>query len=154
MSEEFVSLLTLGEGAAVELVNDELQKVFENILDPNTAPTKAREVILKLTFKPDENRDIGRVDITAGSKLVGAKSVNTIVYFGNVKRMTLSPAHGKLRLECTNGKAFVLERDKFPTGARKAEKIKKNKAKKFDKVSSKIMEKVRAASANVVLIGA
>ncbi len=79
---------------------------------------------------------------------------NTIVYFGNVKRMTLAPAQGKLRLECTNGKAFVLERDKFPTGARKTDKIAKNKAKKFDKVSSKIIEKVRAASANVVLIGA
>jgi len=79
---------------------------------------------------------------------------NTIVYYGNVKRVTLSASHGKLRIECNNGKAFVLERDKFPTGARKTDKIAKNKAKKFDKVSSKIMEKVRAASANVVLIGA
>jgi hypothetical protein len=79
---------------------------------------------------------------------------NAIVYFGNVKRMTLTRSQGKLRLECTNGKAFVLERDKFPTGARKTDKIAKNKAKKFDKVSSKIMEKVRAASANVVMIGA
>ena len=32
----------------------------------------------------------------------------TIVYFGNVKRITLSPTHGKLRLECTNGSAFIL----------------------------------------------
>jgi hypothetical protein len=79
---------------------------------------------------------------------------STIVYFGNVKRMTLSPAQGKLRLECNSGKSFVLERDKFPTGARKADKIAKNKEKKFDKVSTKIMDKVRAASANVVLIGA
>lgn len=79
---------------------------------------------------------------------------NAIVYFGNVKRMTLTRSQGKLRLECTNGKAFVLERDKFPTGARKSDKIAKNKAKKFDKVSGKIMEKVHAASANVVMIGA
>ncbi len=79
---------------------------------------------------------------------------NAIVYFGNVKRMTLTRSQGKLRLECTNGKAFVLERDKFPTGARKTDKIATNKAKKFDKVSGKIMEKVRAASANVVLLGA
>jgi hypothetical protein len=79
---------------------------------------------------------------------------NAIVYFGNVKRMTLTRSQGKLRLECTNGKAFVLERDKFPTGARKKDKIAKNKAKKFDKVSGKIMDKVRAASANVVMMGA
>lgn len=79
---------------------------------------------------------------------------NAIVYFGNVKRMTLTRSQGKLRLECVNGKAFVLERDKFPTGARKKDKIAKNKAKKFDKVSGKIIDKVRAASANVVMMGA
>ncbi len=78
---------------------------------------------------------------------------NSIVYFGNVKQMDLSAAQGKLRLECKNGAAFVLERDKFPTSARKANKIAKNKAAKFDKVSSKIMEKVRAATANAVRAG-
>lgn len=76
-----------------------------------------------------------------------------IVYYGNVKRLTLSAAQGKLRLECLNGKTFVLERDKFPTGARKANKISKNKAAKFDKVSAKIVDKVRNASRNAVLIG-
>ena len=78
---------------------------------------------------------------------------NTLVYFGNVKRMNLSSAQGKLRLECANGTTFVLERDKFPTGARKPNKIAKNKAAKFDKVSAKIMEKVRAATANTVQTG-
>ena len=78
---------------------------------------------------------------------------NAIVYFGNVKRMNLSSAQGKLRLECANGTAFVLERDKFPTGARKANKIAKNKAAKFDKVSAKIMEKVRAATTHTVQTG-
>lgn len=78
---------------------------------------------------------------------------NSIVYFGNVKQMDLSSAQGKLRLDCKNGTSFVLERDKFPTGARKADKIKKNKAAKFDKVSSKIMEKVRTATANAVRTG-
>ena len=78
---------------------------------------------------------------------------NAILYYGNVKRLALSPAQGKLRLECVNGKSFVLERDKFPTGARKAAKISKNKAAKFDKVSAKIIDKVRAASAHVELSG-
>lgn len=78
---------------------------------------------------------------------------NSIVYFGNVKQMDLSSAQGKLRLECKNGTSFVLERDKFPTGARKADKIKKNKAAKFEKVSSKIMERVRTATTNAVRTG-
>jgi hypothetical protein len=75
----------------------------------------------------------------------------TIVYYANVKRMTLLPAQGKLRVVCTNGQSFVLEREKFPTSARKANKIAKNKAAKFDKVSAKIIEKVRKASTNVDL---
>ncbi len=75
----------------------------------------------------------------------------TIVYYANVKRMTLLPAQGKLRVVCTNGQSFVLERDKFPTSARKAAKIAKNKAAKFDKVSSKIIEKVRKATNNADL---
>ena len=75
----------------------------------------------------------------------------TIVYYANVKRMTLLRAQGKLRVVCTNGQSFVLERDKFPTSARKAAKIAKNKAAKFDKVSSKIIEKVRKATNNADL---
>lgn len=78
---------------------------------------------------------------------------NTIVYFGNVKRLTLSRAQGKLSLVCANGESFVLDRSKFPTGARKAAKITKNKAAKFDKVSAKIIDKVRASSTHVNLIG-
>jgi hypothetical protein len=78
---------------------------------------------------------------------------NTIVYYGNVKRLTLSRAQGKLSLVCANGESFVLDRSKFPTGARKAAKITKNKAAKFDKVSAKIIEKVRASSKRVDLNG-
>jgi hypothetical protein len=75
----------------------------------------------------------------------------SILYYANVKRMTLSRAQGKLRLVCHDGQSFVLEREKFPTGARKPAKVAKNKAAKFDKVSGKIIEKVRKASANTDL---
>lgn len=77
----------------------------------------------------------------------------TIVYYANVKRLTLSRATGTLRIQSHSGKSFVLERDQFPTKARKADKIQKNKAAKFDKVADKIIEKARKASANVDLIG-
>jgi len=79
---------------------------------------------------------------------------NTIVYFGNVKRMTLSHAHGKLRLECTNGMAFVLERRRFPRSVLAVEKLVKSKATRFDKLAGKIIAQARATSANVVLISA
>ncbi len=66
-----------------------------------------------------------------------------IVYYGNVKSVALSRAAGTLRVYAHNGQVFVLERDKFPTNARKAEKIRVNKAAKFDKVVEKIIDKVR-----------
>lgn len=66
-----------------------------------------------------------------------------IIYYGNVKSVVLSRAAGTLRVYAHNGQAFVLERDNFPTNARKAEKIKINKAAKFDKVAEKIIDKVR-----------
>lgn len=77
----------------------------------------------------------------------------TIVYYANVRSLTLSPTQGVLRMRSANGQTFVLERDKFPTGARKTDKIAKNKAAKFDKVSGKIIAKVRQASSNVELHG-
>ncbi len=79
---------------------------------------------------------------------------NTIVYFGNVKRMTLSPALGKLRLECTSGTAFVLERRRFPRSTRTAENLLKHKTNRFERLSAMVIERVHAASANAVLITA
>ena len=79
---------------------------------------------------------------------------NTIVYFGNVKRMTLSPALGKLRLECTNGMAFVLERRRFPRSTRMAESLLKHKTTRFERMCARIIERVHATSANAVLITA
>lgn len=78
---------------------------------------------------------------------------NTIIYYANVKRMVLSSAQGRLRVDTLSGSSLVLESEKFPTNARKADKISKNKAAKFDKVSAKIIEKVRKANSNVELSG-
>ena len=65
-----------------------------------------------------------------------------------------SSTKGSLHVQSANGQSFVLERDKFPTGARKADKIAKNKAAKFEKVSNKIIEKVRKANGDADVSGA
>ncbi|MEN9372963.1 MAG: hypothetical protein RIR79_515 [Pseudomonadota bacterium] len=78
---------------------------------------------------------------------------DVIVYYANVVRITLSPSQGTLRLRTVNGHEFVLERDKFPTGARHEPKIRINKGLKFDKVSSKMIEKIREAQPHVEQIG-
>ena len=53
---------------------------------------------------------------------------------------------GTLELFGADGQVLRLERDKFPTNARKADKITKNKATKFEKVSSRIIERVLHAA--------
>lgn len=76
-----------------------------------------------------------------------------IVYYANVTKLILSEMNGTLNLQSASGKTFVLERDKFPTNARKSDKVKKNKAAKFAKVSGKIIEKVQKQAPAVECIG-
>ena len=71
---------------------------------------------------------------------------NDIVYFANVTQMELVESSGHLRLQTASGKTLLIERERFPTNARKTNKIAANKAAKFNKVSAKIMEKVRRAT--------
>lgn len=78
---------------------------------------------------------------------------NSIVYYANVARLTLSEAQGTLRVESRNGQVFVLDREKFPTGARKSDKVARNKAAKFGKVAGKIVDKVRKAAPGAELVG-
>jgi hypothetical protein len=77
----------------------------------------------------------------------------TIVYFGNINAVTLDAAAGQLCLSPANARRFMLERDKFPTSARKAHKVKVNQAAKFDKVTAKLIQKVLKASPMVELSG-
>jgi len=76
-----------------------------------------------------------------------------IVYFGTVNAMALDSASGILSLTPANAHRFTLERDKFPTSARKANKVKINQAVKFEKVSAKLIQKVLKASPQVELSG-
>lgn len=72
---------------------------------------------------------------------------DTIVYFGNVQRMVLARSEGRLSLYgADKGKPLVIERSKFPTNARKPDKIAKNKDTKFEKVSARIIEGVLKAA--------
>lgn len=52
-------------GALFQRFNESMEKVAENIADPNTKATATRKVTITLTFKPTEQRDIvsGTVDV-------------------------------------------------------------------------------------------
>lgn len=82
MPEEPVTLISLGGGALVEHFDIELERVLKNIEDVNTNPTGARTITLKVTFKPNEERQVADVKIDASSKLASIKPTKTVIYMG------------------------------------------------------------------------
>lgn len=77
-----INLEKFAEGALAEKVNIELQKVMENINDPNTEANKARKVVITLTLKPDEKREIIATTVDTKSTLVPSKGVATTMLLG------------------------------------------------------------------------
>jgi len=75
-----VTLQTLGGGAAIEKFEVELQRVIDNMLDPNTLATASREIVLKVTIKPDQNRQVGTVAIATTCKLASDAPFTTQLF--------------------------------------------------------------------------
>lgn len=84
MDNEPLSLATLGRGAAIERFDDELQRVLNNVIDPNT-DLGARKITLTIVLKPNEARDACAVAIGCSAKLGGSKPVGTTVFLGRGK---------------------------------------------------------------------
>lgn len=72
-----INLSNLANGSVAERIDMELQRVLENIADPNTDPKKARKLTVTVTLKADEKRDIANVSIQTKSTVVPAKDVET-----------------------------------------------------------------------------
>lgn len=72
-----VDLNSFANGAMAERFNRELQKVLDNIIDPNTDPKKARKVTLTVTIRSNENRELANVSVKADSKLSPARDIET-----------------------------------------------------------------------------
>lgn len=53
-----LDLSAIGEGGLQEKVDKELEKVFDNILDPNTDIKTKRKLTITLTMVPDETREV------------------------------------------------------------------------------------------------
>ncbi|MEK3673586.1 replication terminator protein [Paenibacillus sp. FSL R10-2771] len=77
-----INLSTLAGGAVGERINIELQKVAENVQDPNTDWKKARKVVVTITLKPDEEREIALVSADVKTTLAPAHGIATKIIFG------------------------------------------------------------------------
>ncbi len=95
--EEILDLARIGGGAATEKFEDECAKVLENILDVNTSETAAREITLKVKFKPNRVRSSSDVEITCTSKLAPAVSHETSIFHGRDSRGQIKVAEQDLR---------------------------------------------------------
>lgn len=82
MKNIHLPLSSLANGAVQEKLNIELQKVFDNIHDPNTKSKDKRAITIKLEFQPDENRQIINVASTFNTKLANPEGVETVVLTG------------------------------------------------------------------------
>lgn len=79
MTETKIDLNNFSEGALRERIEQEVQKVLENIADPNTDAKKSRKVTATLTFKANENRKMAEVIIDVKSTILQASPVATVM---------------------------------------------------------------------------
>lgn len=72
-----IDLEKFADGAVAERFNEELQKVLENIADPNTDAKKVRKLTLTVAFKADDKRDVVQVSVQAKTTLAPATNIET-----------------------------------------------------------------------------
>lgn len=82
MQQQNLTLENLKGGAAIEMVNKELERVFSDIADINKKGDSKREVTLKIAFLPSEDARVGGCKISVHSSLGKQKDVTATVFFG------------------------------------------------------------------------
>lgn len=96
--DHIVTLDTLGAGAAMERFDIELNKVLENIADPNTKPDSVREVRMVIKIKPSKDRKTGAMQLATTSKLAPYEAVESNVWFGKKDGEIRMVEHNPLQL--------------------------------------------------------
>lgn len=81
-----VDLNNFANGALAARFNEELQKILENIADPNTEPHKNRILTIQVNIHGDDNRDVVNASVIAKSKLLHAKEADTKLIMGADKK--------------------------------------------------------------------
>lgn len=79
--DNVLSLANIGQGAAIEKFDLELERCLKNILDPNTE-SGPRDVVLKVTLKPNEKRNLVEIEVHCKSNLKPLVSFTTAAAIG------------------------------------------------------------------------
>lgn len=111
MSKEIeLNLSQLANGAIQQKLDGELEKIFENIHDPNTKSKDKRSITIKLEFSPDENRQVINLNSSFSTKLAPVRDFDTTILSaknledGSVAARELkSTAPGQTYIDPTDG---------------------------------------------------
>lgn len=80
--ENMINLETFANGAFAEKVQNELAKVIKNIADPNTDSAKTRSIDIKISFKPNKNRNMAAITVAAKSSIAPAAPLEISMMIG------------------------------------------------------------------------
>lgn len=78
-----ISVATIKRGAAIEMVDDAIQQLLENIVDPNTDASAKRKVTLTISLSPDKERESMRVGLDVKSSFAPRETVGTIAFIAH-----------------------------------------------------------------------
>lgn len=82
-SYEKVDLTTINNGAALELFEQEFEKVMLNINDPSINSDADRKIVLTFKVKPNKDRNSAVTTIEASSKLISNQHQSSIFVSNN-----------------------------------------------------------------------
>lgn len=82
---ETLSLATIKRGAAIEMVDDAIQRLLENVVDPNTDAESKRKVTLAITLTPDKNREMLHIDLSVKMAMAPQATVSSIAYVSHTR---------------------------------------------------------------------
>lgn len=77
-----VDLETFAGGALQEKFDDAMEKILQNMMDPNTPWKNKRKIIVEVTFEQNEDRDDAVIDVSVVPKLTAAKPISTKMAIG------------------------------------------------------------------------
>lgn len=80
-----VDLNTINNGAAVELFNEEFDKVLRNINDLTVDSDATREIHLTVKIKPSRDRSTALTTVKCSSKIVSAKEHESSMFLSCYK---------------------------------------------------------------------
>lgn len=79
---ERIKLATLAGGAVQELFDNDLEKVIDNIADPNTSDKVARKLTIEFKFLPAGDRELVGLEIKTKTTLAPVEGTKTKMVIG------------------------------------------------------------------------